>query len=221
MTALRGFSHGRGIGAIGWWLLLVVLLVACETTSFPATESPQTPASPRSDLSARAQENASPPSPASAAVPDVAGQLGDAPSGCPGPNPKPRAVSKLYGRLVGEDVAWAGFYARLEAPDAFHVRDAPRTESGYRVKVLWVMTAAQADPVSVKGQGTSGEDLWFEIEGELPSTEGLLDPAMAGTSASPDWNELPSYLYFPRAGCYTMDVRWPGGSWTIGFGLGR
>jgi hypothetical protein len=130
-------------------------------------------------------------------------------------------VSKLYGPLVGEDVAWAGFYARLEAPDAFHVRDVPRTDLGYRIKVLWLMTSAQADPVSVKGQSDSGDDVWFEIEGESPSTDGELNPAMAGTSSDPDWKELPSYLYFPRAGCYLLEVAWRGGSWTIGFGFGR
>jgi hypothetical protein len=130
-------------------------------------------------------------------------------------------VSDLYAPLVGEDVTWAGFYARLEAPDVFHVADAPRTESGYRIKVLWVMTSAQADPVSVMGHGDSGDAVLFETEGK-PAPEAVLDPDAPGTVAEePDWKEFPSYLYFPRAGCYRIEVAWPGGGWALGFGLGR
>ena len=153
--------------------------------------------------------------------PRVADRLGGGPSGCACPSPKPRPVSDLYAPLVGTDVTWAGFYARLEAPDSFHVTDVPRTEFGYRIKALWVMTSAQADPVSVTGGSDSGDVLLFDT-GERPSPEAVLDPDAPGTvPEDPDWKEYPSYLYFPRAGCYLLEVAWPGGGWAIGFGLGK
>jgi hypothetical protein len=106
---------------------------------------------------------------------------------------------------------WAGFYARLKTPDSFHVSDAPRTQFGYRIKVLWVMTSEQKDPVSVTGATTSGEEVVFEVEGEPASAEAVLDPEAPGTvPENRKWKEFPSYLYFPRAGCYRLEVEWAG-----------
>lgn len=51
--------------------------------------------------------------------------------------------------------------------------------------------------------------------------EPRLDPSHPGAVSEGDWKEFPSYLYFPRAGCYALRARWPGGEWDLGFGFGR
>jgi hypothetical protein len=154
--------------------------------------------------------------------PSVAGNLERAPSRCTGPIPEPRVVSRAYGALVGEELAYAGFYARYEAPDGFHASDAPRTRFGYRIKALWVMPSAQRDRVTVGGQSESGTSLWFGLEDSRPSTRLILDPATTGASFdNPRWREFHTYLYFPAAACYLLEVTGDGAGWTAGIGMGR
>lgn len=160
-------------------------------------------------------------SPTPAVMPSVAERLQAAPSRCPGPIPEPRVVSRAYGALVGEELAYAGFYARYMAPDGFHAPDAPRTRFGYRIKALWVMPSGQRDRVTVSGQSDSGATLWFEVEDGTPSARLMLDPATTDASFDhPRWKEFHTYLYFPAAGCYLLEVAGDGAGWTAGIGMG-
>jgi hypothetical protein len=155
--------------------------------------------------------------------PEVAEHLDAAPGTCPGPDLKRGKVSPFYGPLVGDRLAHAGLYARYEAPDGFHAPDAPRTRFGFRIKALWVMNARQMTTVTVSGHAGPGIDLWFEVaeDGGRPSTELVLDPASIGTSFEhPRWKEFHTYLYFPTAECFHLEVTGKGGGWTAAVGLG-
>lgn len=191
----------------------VAALVACHSTVSSPPDSP----APRPRLTTTS------PSP-SPSLPEVSLDLGAPPSRCAGTSPRPQSVDPSYGKVIGGDPLWGGFYAKLDAKaNAFHAGDAERTELGWRIKVLWLIRPEQTEPVTVEGMhASSGEHLWFEVadQGEN-TTEPRLDPSHPGAVSEGDWKEFPSYLYFPRAGCYALRARWPGGEWDLGFGFGR
>jgi hypothetical protein len=150
----------------------------------------------------------------------VAPRLGRAPSSCPG------AVLPLgsvgpYGTLMGREPAWAGVYAELDrTASVFRASDAPHTEHGWRVKVLWVMHPDARATVTVTGSAVGGDEaLWFEPAGKTPTTTLVLDPSAPGT-VDDIWLNWPSYLYVPRAGCYRLDVTSANGGWSATFGFG-
>jgi hypothetical protein len=126
--------------------------------------------------------------------------------------------------VVGNGLAHVGLDARFGAPDGFHAPDAPRTRLGYRIKALWVTRASQETPVTVTGKGGPGIDLWFQNaeDGGRPVTELTLDPTSTGTSFEhPRWKEFHTYLYFPEAGCFRLEVVGQGGGWAAAVGFGR
>jgi hypothetical protein len=123
--------------------------------------------------------------------------------------------------LVGEDPLWAGFYARYD-PDQhrFVARDAPRTRYGFRVKVLWIMSPDHDESVTVAGRNLETDArVHFHFEGLRPTSVATLSQDVAGVSET-EWREFPSYVYFDRAGCFTLNMRSEAASWKLGFGFG-
>jgi len=155
----------------------------------------------------------------------VAVTLRSPPAGCPGPSAEPQRPTRLYGKLYGRQPVWGGFYAEFDPHvHVFHAADAPRTDTGWRIKVLWIVHRDQSDPVVLSAHRGDGEPVWFEIAviGPPPATSAGLDPAHPENVAERGgWKEFPSYVYFPSAGCYTLEASWRGGRWRIGFGFGR
>jgi hypothetical protein len=188
---------------------VVVGLVGCTSAQAPDTRT----GTPSPTISSTPES-----------LPVVAVTLTRAPEACAGPVPRPRQVDPSYGNLVGDSPVWAGMYADFEAETrTYRALDAPRTEYGWRIKVLWLIEPDHEGLIDVRGANTStGEALWFAAEGEDPGTSLALDPSEPGApSESGGWREFPSYLYFPRAGCYEVGATWSGGAWQLGFGLGR
>jgi hypothetical protein len=140
------------------------------------------------------------------------------PSNCPGPRPKRKPVSPEFGPLSGERPAWGGVYAPYDKKtNSFRLPpDTPHTKLGWRVKILWVVAPKQPDPVTLSGKQAGSEELIsFEIE-NLPATTSASLPA----NTTEYFADYPSYVYFRSAGCYSIDARWPGGTWRLGFGVG-
>lgn len=185
-----------------------VPLAGCESRSGDAALATAVPA-------------VSPPAPETS-LPEVARRLGAAPADCPGPHPRPRAVSPAYAPLVGERPLWAGLYARYDGgAHAFVARDAPRTEHGFRIKVLWIMSPAREAPVTISGSNVASRaPLRFDIE-EIADTDttASLDPDLGGAGEG-GWREFPSYVYFDGAGCFRLTASWDDGSWELTFGFG-
>lgn len=191
----------------------LAILTGC-TSSAPTTgPTPARPSHPVTSASASATFS----------PPIVAADLDAPPAGCPGPRPRPRAVDD-YGKVMGSGPLRGGVYAELDTrANAFHAHDAPRTEVGWRIKVLWLVRPDQAQPVTIEGSGSTTEGpVVFEPSGADPMLMARLDPADPGVPPEKGhWLEYPSYTYFPRAGCYRLSARWPGGGWDVGFGFGR
>lgn len=150
-------------------------------------------------------------------------RLDAAPASCPEASiPVERAGP--YGELVGRAPVWGGFYARTaHGFTAFAASDAPRTRYGWRIKVLWVMRARGAEEVALLGENTAtAEALWIQPTGRRPGPQATLDPSEPGApSEDPSWLNYPSYLFFPRAGCYHLSVSSSAGRWDMSFGFGR
>ena len=169
----------------------------------------------------RARSTASPSAAETEPAPEVARRLAEAPRSCPGPRPRREEVSRAYAPLVGARPLWAGFYARYEPQRGVMVApDAPRTEQGFRVKVLWVMGPAYEGRVSLSGENrTTRAPVGFHFEHTGDTTEPVLAPDVAGIGEG-GWKEFPSYAYFDGAGCFAVEATSERGSWRIGFGFG-
>lgn len=173
-------------------------------------------------------ETSPPPAPTTAAPepPRPARRLAVAPSDCRGPAPRMVAFAD-YGNLIGTSPVWAGVYAGFDRSNqSYHLEpDAPRTEHGWRVKILWVLGPKLDRPARAVGREVGGgQSLWFEVEDrdDEPAPVAILNPATPGVPATGDaYKEFPSYAYVPKAGCYLLEAHWPAGKWRLVVGLGR
>jgi hypothetical protein len=137
-------------------------------------------------------------------------------------------VSPDYAPLLGRAPVWFGPYLEVDEDRAvFSVpSDAPRTPYGWRVKFLWIVGLPQPTPITLHGGTVSGgRALWIEPEtADQAATTAVLDPGPPppppGSSAS-GFKDIPSYIYFPAAGCYFLQAEWQGGSWRLAFAAGR
>lgn len=210
-------------------MVMTGLLAGCSAPSREATGATTTSRA----TSATAARQTLPGGPA--ATTPTAGRLGPPPRTCP-PAPSsvvPRAVGPwTAGGVLGRSPAWAvgfGVFGRSGRAVLGVDPAAPRGQHGYQVKVLWVVAPGYKQPVRLRGfNRASGSPLWFQVA--MESTAAVLDPAHPGASDSGDpqaadpqkrYASFPSHLLIPVAGCYTLVVAWPGGSWTATFAAGR
>lgn len=170
-------------------------------------------------------ERLSPPTPPPIPEPDpvVSKRLAALPERCPGPRLRRRVVHRDYAPLFGKPPIFAGVYATYEPGSNGFVADrgTPRTELGWRNKVLWVMENESTSVVTVSARNRqTGEPVVFEVE-EGPTVEARFDPASPGHPAqNPKTTEWGSYVYFPSAGCYVFEARAGNSAWRWGFGYG-
>jgi hypothetical protein len=134
-------------------------------------------------------------------------------------------VADFVGPVVGGPPLWAGIYATYDAAsNAYSAPDAPLTEDGWRIKILYLLEPGQDGTVELVGAGvgeTAGS-VTFAVGGVSPSKVATFDPeAPAIPVTHGGWREYPSYAYFPSAGCYLLTATWPDGSSQLGFGFGR
>jgi hypothetical protein len=201
---------------------LVVFLGAC---------SPTTPAPSSTDELHRPSPIASSSQPTAITSPErllpspTAKPLGVAPEGCPGPEPRTETVADFIGPVAFGPPLWAGVYATYNAAtNTYSAPDAPLTEHGWRIKILYLLEPGHDTAVELVGEGVEATDgaVVFAVEGTAPSTVATFDP---GSPAIPvqheGWREYPTYAYFPSAGCYLLTATWTGGRSELGFGLGR
>jgi hypothetical protein len=103
--------------------------------------------------------------------------------------------------------------------------DTPRTRDGWRDKVLWLVARQQKGVIRLRGRElATGTALNFHVElsGAGIGPVGLLNHGTPGAVTNPgEPKQFPSYVYFPKAGCYALGASWQGGSWKVVVGLGR
>jgi hypothetical protein len=150
--------------------------------------------------------------------------IGEAPEGCPGPEPEPQAVADFIGPVTFGPPLWAGIYGGYEpTTNTYSTPDAPLTEHGWRVKILFLLEPAHDSAVELVGRGVDGTDgaVLFAIEGTDPSALATFDPQDPAIPVQHEgWREYPTYAYFPSPGCFRLTATWPGGTSELGFGLG-
>ena len=152
-------------------------------------------------------------------------RLAEAPGGCPGPEPRSQTVADFVGPVVGGPPLWTGVYATYDAAsNSYSAPDAPLTEDGWQIKILYLIGPGQDGIIELVGAGvedTAGS-VTFAVGGVSPTTVAMFDPnAPAIPVTHEGWREYPSYTYFPSAGCYLLTATWTDGTSRLGFGFGR
>jgi hypothetical protein len=122
--------------------------------------------------------------------------------------------------LIGRSPVWAGIGIEL------HLYIGPQDSHGgwTGTKILWEIDQDLTQPVIVRVKNlATGEPAWWGKGEQQPSdTVLVLDSMNEGYHGAPanGWYEWGSFLYLLAAGCYSMDVSWPGGGWHIVFAAG-
>jgi hypothetical protein len=133
-------------------------------------------------------------------------------------------LSSHFGPGIGGYPAWAvGFGGPVAWRSAGGIVGQQPTQYGWPEKVLWVVKRSYPGSVRLRGANLAdGVPLWFEIGGRREATVApvlkALEPAIPYQTEG--WAEFPSYLYIPRAGCYTLEAEWEGGFWRVIFAAG-
>ena len=159
-------------------------------------------------------------------------RLGRPPSSCPRSAPLPMSTPPAgWGRLVGTSPLWLGVYAFVNPRRARITVSANRSYRrkrwGWPVKILWVVPREHTAAITISlTRRATGAQVWVRIGGlynELTKAP-VLDPARPGhpdDPARPATHEWGSTVYFPRAGCYSLDASWSGGGERLTFAFGR
>ena len=208
--------------ALEFVVLLGVCVAACTPTGPAPTSSERAGrGSPTASSSVRTGINASPEILAPTQSPSA---MGAAPKDCPGPEPKAQTAADFIGPVVLGPPLWAGVYGTYDAAtNSYSAPDAPLTEHGWRIKILFLLEPAQDSAVDLVGQGVHGTEgaVLFAIGGAKPSAMATFDPENPGIPIQNDgWREYPTYAYFPSPGCFQLRATWPGGGAELGFGIG-
>lgn len=161
------------------------------------------------------------------------------PRSCPGA-PRPVVLKNVFGS--GPDAPtsrpasmWAGTYPVWGGFGGPHATVAVGTlpgdfaaPYGWGAKMLWVLSPRFKGRVTLQGGLLHGHaSLAFDVvEKGAPNTPTRIASLEArrqkAYSGGPDaWPEFPSTFYIPRAGCYYIEARWPGGTWRMTFAAGR
>jgi hypothetical protein len=136
------------------------------------------------------------------------------------PESKPPGFpAPVYGRAP----VWMGLYGDTRSGALLLPPDTPYTEHGWRIKVLWLLTARQKNEVTVRAQRIDrGPSALIEVAGSGgPRDEVVLDPANPPAYSNPRTADFPSSVYFSDAGCYAFEASWPGGRWRAIVPVGR
>lgn len=160
-----------------------------------------------------------------AARPVATPQSWEAAHGCPR-GPAPTLLPSLSLSVVGVAPVWAvGLHPDRPLPLGLGMQ----TEHGWPVKIPWLEKSAYTGTVTVQARPwPHGRLLWLQGATQRPHTTLVLDPRHPsltplrtdarhpGTLVTASaWKGFSSLLFIPRAGCYMLQARWPGGTWSV------
>ncbi len=161
-------------------------------------------------LTATATINISPPA--------VEVPLGQLPNTCPR-GPEPMSVTGRYGPGIGGYPLWVAGFAPPYASLVWLGAGEPM-KYGWPFKVGWVAKRTYTGTVRIRGADlANGQPLWFNIN-QVDSISPILNLSGATTLQFDGWTDFPSYVYIPRAGCYSLEAEWEGGMWRVSFAAG-
>ena len=154
---------------------------------------------------------------------------GPLPHDCPVTPPPRQTISDMLAPVTGSSPVWATW---APGPSVFEVLPSTSPNPSVYIapfgwpitKVIWEVEPNYTHAVTLRGhEVTDNTPLEFQLGGNTPTTQAMLDPEHPGHPKSvigPGWAEWGSYIIVPKSGCYTMDVSWPTGHWDVTFAAG-
>ena len=105
-----------------------------------------------------------------------------------------------------------------------HVPAGAKDFRGVPAPVTWVIVPDFKQQIELRLHAAENSDLLWIGDAYGAARPAVLlagSPGIMGRVAADGFEEFPGKLFIPRAGCYVLEVRWPGGSWTASFAAGR
>ncbi len=166
------------------------------------------------------------PSPSPSPTPPIPGPV---PTNCPVSTLHPQSALTGLGPVIGATPVWVTW--GLTGPAIVHLEVPPPYPSTYfapygwqTAKLIWEVGPRYMKLATIHGhERLDHTPLLFQFLTTTPTANAVLDPQHPDHPASAvgvDWAEWGSYLVVPKAGCYTMEVSWPTGQWSITFAAG-
>jgi len=155
--------------------------------------------------------------------------LGELPQDCP-PGPFQQDISSDFGPAVGADPVWVGAGNFRKQPPLALLWDPADASTyhdqyGWGHKFLYVVATRYQGVVTIRGANLSDHSPVYPDaqDAELTSTPTSLvldtrNPTIA--NRNDQWTQFPGGLTIPKAGCYSLEATWSGGSWRITFAAG-
>lgn len=218
-------------------LLLILGLAACESSNITALPTatgtvslPTTVAAPVSPtvIATTSFVTATPFStqPVTTAAPDtvapvenlpiVETELGTLPTDCPVSQLTYKELDRGFAPGTAGPGLWAiGLQNKIQL-SAGQLAQQSNKKYGWAIKVLWVVEPGQKESISLTGYNRSDyQPVWF-LMSKVDTT-----PFFSANSSSTYYEEYPSNLFFPKAGCYDLVAKWNGGGWKLTIAVGR
>jgi hypothetical protein len=155
---------------------------------------------------------------------------GPLPAHCPVTNPILHRTFANLPPMIGASPVWAVWPAR--GPMIAHLNQPPGSRYpslfdppyGWDItKLIWEVGPNYRQLITVRGQEIYNHTpLLFDFTGQKVVVA-TLDPNHPGHPVSVEgdqWAEWGSYIIVPKAGCYTVVVSWPQGSWQFTLAAG-
>jgi hypothetical protein len=162
----------------------------------------------------------------------VTGPLAAPPTNCPASPPLDALTVPAFDGFINSDTVpllgrspvWV-----VSDPPSFGVvnlaQPSTTSPSWPEIKIFWVFGPTRHPHVTVRATDLhSGEVAWWAVA--VPDTPQIpilsMDPdAGVPQSAQQTWVVETNHLFIMHAGCYKLDVSWPGGGWQTVFAAGQ
>ncbi|MFL5624746.1 MAG: hypothetical protein ACJ788_04030 [Ktedonobacteraceae bacterium] len=197
------------------WILVAFLLLLIGCTS-PSTQNVASVSTRPPTYIPTATSTPIPPIPT----------IGSVPRNCPTSNPNRHVFPQLF-PVIGSTPVWATW-----APGPSVYREGPVTSSspydpayGWEMtKVIWEVGPNYTHTIAIRGYELFDHTpVLIQLNNDTPTANAVLDPQNPGHPKSvigDGWAEWGSYIVVPKAGCYSLEVSWPTGYWTVTFAFG-
>ncbi|MDQ6660025.1 MAG: hypothetical protein M3Z24_03555 [Chloroflexota bacterium] len=153
--------------------------------------------------------------------------IGPVPHNCPVSTPTRHTISPNYGSVIGSTPVWAGWPLGANIYHAVLPNHPSSYEAPYgwdMMKVIWEVGPHYNDSATIRGHDIFDQTpLMIEFLNDTPTIDTVLDPHHPDHPVSvvgDGWAEWGSYIVIPKAGCYSMEVSWPTGHWSVIFAVG-
>lgn len=147
--------------------------------------------------------------------------LGPAPANC-APTTFGK-VSDQRGSGLGTSPVWVQGFEAAGDGAVLHVAPGAKDPRGLPTDVLWLIAPGFREQIELRAHSIESPELLWIGDPYGATQYGVLlpgAPSVLGDIAADGFVEFPMTLFIPRAACYVLEVRWPGGEWHASFVAG-